>query len=578
FIAPVYEQLSNQYLNAKFLKVDVDKARDVMQQYGVRAMPTFVFLKNKIEVERVQGANPDALVAAITKHYSSAPSNPDAANPLERQFLQQFAAVSRSTAEYLDEISKTLALSLVPEEELRTKATIKGTLNHFLLAKLLLKWFKESFFKWTDSPICKKCGTQTDKNGGLQGTPNHEELENGAGRVEIYQCKNCDCEVRFPRYNKPARLLETRNGRCGEFANCFTLIAAAMGFNVRYIYDVTDHVWVELFIPGADRWVHCDPCENIIDQPLLYEKGWGKNLSYVLAFGTDHVYDVTWRYSLDHKKTLKRRNRCREVVLARFIEKLNERYQKNMTPERKTELVKRRIREIVEFLVIGPRKDTSQNLGGRTTGSEEWRRARGELGEQVGCSTNCATTLLTPEQEAERAMAEVKIEPKFVFTPTEEEITNGSFKIEYSVVKDEYKRGTDVKKDFSSWVYEAKNMQRKVEADWKMAYLCRNEGTNDAEIMWSIDLSQVKAKQVKISMKGCEKFESGSVDAMVCSGDMCMIVRKGELIFDDVPQAVVKITVNLSGGEGENAFQHAQLFRSKLDDQAPQLVVEINFK
>lgn len=38
-----------------------------MQQYGVRAMPTFVFLKNKIEVERVQGANPDALVAAITK-------------------------------------------------------------------------------------------------------------------------------------------------------------------------------------------------------------------------------------------------------------------------------------------------------------------------------------------------------------------------------------------------------------------------------------------------------------------------------------------------------------------------------
>ncbi|PAV79001.1 hypothetical protein WR25_10717, partial [Diploscapter pachys] len=549
FIAPVYEQLSNQYLNAKFLKVDVDKARDVMQQYGVRAMPTFVFLKNKIEVERVQGANPDALVAAITKHYSSAPSNPDAANPLERQFLQQFAAVSRSTAEYLDEISKTLALSLVPEEELRTKATIKGTLNHFLLAKLLLKWFKESFFKWTDSPICEKCGTQTDKNGGLQGTPNHEELENGAGRVEIYQCKNCDCEVRFPRYNKPARLLETRNGRCGEFANCFTLIAAAMGFDVRYIYDVTDHVWVELFIPGADRWVHCDPCENVIDQPLLYEKGWGKNLSYVLAFGTNHVYDVTWRYSLDHKKTLKRRNRCREVVLARFIE----------TPP--------------------CCKTCASHIGlGDKASSEEWRRERGELGEQVGCLTNCATTLLTLEQEAERAMAEVKIEPKFVFTPTEEEIANGSFKIEYSVVKDEYKRGTDVKKDFSSWVYEAKNMQRKVEADWKMAYLCRNEGTNDAEIMWSIDLSKVKAKQVKISMKGCERFESGSVDAMVCSGDMCMIVRKGELIFEDVPQAVVKITVNLSGGEGENAFQHAQLFRSKLDDQAPQLVIEINFK
>ena len=53
---------------------------------------------------------------------------------------------------------------------------------------------------------------------------------------------------------------------------------------------------------------------------MAYFQGWGKNLSYVLAFGTDHVYDVTWRYSLDHKKTLKSRNRCRETVLARFIE------------------------------------------------------------------------------------------------------------------------------------------------------------------------------------------------------------------------------------------------------------------
>ncbi|PAV74903.1 hypothetical protein WR25_04041 [Diploscapter pachys] len=63
---------------------------DVMQQYGVRAMPTFVFLKNRTEVERIEGPGPDGLVATITKHYS-APSNPSAA--LE----QQFAAVSRST-------------------------------------------------------------------------------------------------------------------------------------------------------------------------------------------------------------------------------------------------------------------------------------------------------------------------------------------------------------------------------------------------------------------------------------------------------------------------------------------------
>merc|ERR1711939_178811 len=67
-VAPTYEKLSQQYKGATFCKVDVDAARDIAQQYKVTAMPTFVFLKNGSEVERVRGANIAAIQAALQKH------------------------------------------------------------------------------------------------------------------------------------------------------------------------------------------------------------------------------------------------------------------------------------------------------------------------------------------------------------------------------------------------------------------------------------------------------------------------------------------------------------------------------
>ncbi|KAE9413833.1 hypothetical protein Angca_007015, partial [Angiostrongylus cantonensis] len=369
---------------------------------------------------------------------------------------------------------------------------------------------KNDFFSWCDSPICDSCGSQTAKGSGLNGTPTPKEHDDGAGRVEIYQC-SCGREVRFPRYNDPAKLLETRKGRCGEWANCFALMASAMDFDIRFVYDVTDHVWVELWIPECDNWVHCDPCENVVDRPLLYEKGWGKKLSYVLAFGFDHVCDVTWRYSVNPKKTLRLRKSVREAVLSNFLMKLNTRMAAAITPERSLELRRRRVRELVDFLVIGERSTNGEVYGGRISavyksgsrliitltlfeGDLEWRKARSELG---------------PTEKKENVLLSLN----------EDELTKKRFSLEYNCAEDCYTRGTEKIAGWSTFANSSGFIQRKKETDWKVAYLCREEGESDAEVSWSINLCDVAVKSIRLHVSGATVFESGSVVVTVCAGD-----------------------------------------------------------
>ncbi|KAK4117774.1 thioredoxin-domain-containing protein [Canariomyces notabilis] len=69
-IAPTFESLSVKYSKPRkiaFCKVNVDNQTDVAQQYGVRAMPTFLVLRNGSVIDTIQGANPPALTAAVEK-------------------------------------------------------------------------------------------------------------------------------------------------------------------------------------------------------------------------------------------------------------------------------------------------------------------------------------------------------------------------------------------------------------------------------------------------------------------------------------------------------------------------------
>ena len=54
--APVFEATSKEHAQILFAKVNVDEYPDLSQRYGIRGIPTMVFLQDGKEVSRVSGA------------------------------------------------------------------------------------------------------------------------------------------------------------------------------------------------------------------------------------------------------------------------------------------------------------------------------------------------------------------------------------------------------------------------------------------------------------------------------------------------------------------------------------------
>lgn len=182
------------------------------------------------------------------------------------------------------------------KEQQRNGSTVEG--DDVIFMKALLRWFKLDFFKWCNKPDCECCsegrGAAMEPLGSSPVTD--EERRYGAARCEIYRCTGCQAVARFARFNDPLHLLRTRRGRCGEWANAFCLLCRSLSIDARYVYDFTDHVWVEVYLPSLGRFVHCDPCERALDSPLMYEGGWGKRLTHIIAYSRYGCSDSISRY------------------------------------------------------------------------------------------------------------------------------------------------------------------------------------------------------------------------------------------------------------------------------------------
>jgi len=68
FISPVLADLSEQFLDVCFLKVDVDQCTQVSENCAIAAMPTFQFYKHGTKIDEVIGANTQKLKDTVAKH------------------------------------------------------------------------------------------------------------------------------------------------------------------------------------------------------------------------------------------------------------------------------------------------------------------------------------------------------------------------------------------------------------------------------------------------------------------------------------------------------------------------------
>ena len=80
-ITPVFAEMSVEYPNALFLVVNIDECRETATSFGLtttrelkgykdmKANISFMFLRNKVKIESIQGADKDTLEEIIKKHY-----------------------------------------------------------------------------------------------------------------------------------------------------------------------------------------------------------------------------------------------------------------------------------------------------------------------------------------------------------------------------------------------------------------------------------------------------------------------------------------------------------------------------
>ena len=107
------------------------------------------------------------------------------------------------------------------------------------------------------------------------------------------------------------------------------------------------------------------------------------------------------------------------------------------------------------------------------------------------------------------------------------------------------------------------------------------EDAEKSSVSWRLDLSGTKLCVKSVELKVTSKvYENGKVIWQLCGGKQCLLPTPGVTLKTEqmAGSKEIKVGANLSGGKGDIAWQHTQLFRTEMGGSEPQLSLIVTLK
>lgn len=221
-----------------------------------------------------------------------------------------------------EHLSSTFGASFLAEHRFRSEWNETEQRRHI---QAVLSELKKNYFFYYQKCLAHEhdtssCNTEAESDmlGQIACQEQDDEVQDDCVYAELRFCSDCNKTSTFFEYSRfhgPMALFDTKKsrnavmGQCEEFSRAGHALLASLGYETRYVLDFTDHVWIEVKVPKGPngKWVHADPSEGVMDSPLMYEKGWGKQLTMIFAFTPWTVEHVTATYTADYAATVMRR-------------------------------------------------------------------------------------------------------------------------------------------------------------------------------------------------------------------------------------------------------------------------------